>query len=94
MATSTGVTVGSSSTLALAANGARKRAILTNDSDEVIYLNLNGAAAEANKGIRLNASGGSVTIDNSDDNQTGYNNTTAIYAICASGSKNLCVHEE
>jgi hypothetical protein len=77
------VTVGATTTVALAANASRKRAILVNDADETIYLAL-GSAAVMNAGIRLNANGG-VHVE---DLFTG-----AINAISASGSKNLCVTE-
>ncbi len=79
----TGVTVGAVSSLALAANAGRIIARLTNDSEQIIYLRY-GAAAEMNKGDRLNANGGSVTI-------TKY--TGAVNAICADGGANLCVTE-
>jgi len=82
----TGVVVGSSTTLALAANTARKSAVFTNDSNETIYLAL-GSEAAMNQGIRLNANGGSYEI-----NQTNLY-TGIVTAICASGSKNLCVSE-
>lgn len=45
----------------IAANPARKYLLIINDSDQVIYLGL-GAAAVLNKGIRLNASGGSYEM--------------------------------
>jgi len=70
----------------LAENLQRMGCIITNDSDEVIYLAL-GEAAVLNQGIRLNANGGSFTMD--------YNllSLSAINAISTSGSKNLCVVE-
>ena len=55
------VTVGSSSTAALAANAHRKSALFINDSDETIYLSLGGTAA-ANTGVRLNSAGGSFEM--------------------------------
>lgn len=84
--TPTEVSVGSGSTAVLSANTSRLYALFQNDADETIYLYL-GATAVANKGIRLAASGGSYEIT-----------TTNLYtgqvkAICASGSKNLLVHE-
>jgi len=82
-ATNTGVTVGSSSTVALALNHQRLEAIFVNDSDEVIYL-FRGTPAVLNQGIRLNASGGSYI----EDVYLG-----AFTAICASGSKVLTVSE-
>mgnify|MGYP007059453664 CR=1 FL=1 len=82
----TSVTVGSSSTSVLTANPTRKTVILTNDSDESIYVSLSGTAV-MNQGIRLNSSGGAIVVD-LDGIYTG-----AITAICSSGSKNLCVSE-
>jgi hypothetical protein len=75
------VSVGTSSTQVLAANSNRKLLILVNDSDEPIYVSL-GATATLNNGIRLNASGGALALDN------------PIYkgvvnAISANGSKTL-----
>ena len=85
-ATLTSVTVGTSSTAVLtAANAALCEYIyIANDSDEVIYIGL-GAAAQMNKGIRLSASGGVVIFDAQTIPRV------AINAICATGSKNLCV---
>lgn len=48
------------STQIVAANAARAELTIVNDSDTVIYLAL-GVAAEASKGLRLNANGGSWT---------------------------------
>lgn len=84
--TSNSVTVANTSTLVLAANPNRKYVALVNDSNEVIYISL-GVAAVLNKGIRLNAEGGSYEID-SENLYTG-----SIYAICSSGSKVLTVTE-
>jgi hypothetical protein len=75
--------VGAVSTKVLSINTARKYMVFTNDSDEAIYLSL-GAAAVMNKGICLNAAGGSYEMQMSDLQFTG-----EIYAICASGGKNL-----
>lgn len=80
------VTVGSSTTVALAAQAGRVTATFTNDSDEVIYLAL-GVSAVMNRGIRLNANGGSYEINLSNPW------AGAVNAICASGSKNLCVQQ-
>ena len=77
------VTVGATDTAVLSANNDRKAFILTNDSDEEIYLAY-GVAAEMNKGIRLNAKGGVVR----EELYKG-----AVNAICASGSKNLAIVE-
>jgi hypothetical protein len=57
------VSIGTSSTQVLAANSNRKLLILVNDSDEPIYVSL-GATATLNNGIRLNASGGALALDN------------------------------
>lgn len=78
--------VGTSSTLVLAANSSRRFLFLVNDSDENIYVSL-GAAAVANEGILLTAGGGALTLDIASMWQG------AIYAICASGGKNLTVSE-
>ena len=81
-----GVSVGATTTQVLAVNTARTFAALVNDSDEIIYLSLSGTAI-ANKGIRLNVGGGSYEI-----NMTNLY-TGAVFAICASGSKNMTVAE-
>lgn len=82
----TPVSIGSSTTPVLAANGNRVYALFVNDSDEVIYLR-RGADAVLNRGIRLNASGGSYEMSG----RFGNLYTGAINAICASGAKNLLV---
>lgn len=81
------VTVGNTSTLVLsAADSANTEYIsLINDSNETIYIGV-GAAAVSGRGIRLNASGGTVVWEGQSKPKN-----VAIYAICASGSKNLCV---
>lgn len=63
-------------------NPARRYALFVNDSDTVMYLRL-GQEAAVNRGIRLNASGGSYEI-----------NSTNLYPgricfICSAASKNL-----
>lgn len=80
------VTVGSTSTAVLTkANATLCEYIsLVNDSNEPIYIGI-GAAAEMNKGIRLNANGGSWEA------REAFVPKTQINAICASGSKVLCV---
>jgi hypothetical protein len=56
------VTVGTSSTQLAAANGARVELFIQNDhASNTVYLGL-GQAAVANKGIRLNAAGGSIVL--------------------------------
>lgn len=79
-----GVTVGSSSTSVATYSEGRTLVALTNDSDEVIYLAL-GTTAEMNKGIRLNANGGTATLNRDEGCQLSIN------AICSSGSKNLAI---
>ena len=78
------ISVGATSTLVLAADSddEREEVILVNDSNEAIYISV-GTAAIMNKGIRLNACGGSVTWNYPQVP------TEAIYAICTSGTKNL-----
>lgn len=80
------VSVDATTTVVVAENTKRGGLILVNDSDETIYLAL-GAAAVLNKGIRLNAAGGTYEVN--------WTNMTheAVNAICASGGKNLTVHE-
>ena len=75
------VSIGTSSTQVLAANSGRKLLILVNDSDEPIYVSL-GATATLNNGIRLNASGGALALDNPIFKGV-------VNAISANGSKTL-----
>lgn len=75
-------TVGATSTSVLTARN-RISIILSNNSNETIYV-AKGGTAVMNQGIRLNASGGAVVIDDW---------AGAISAICASGSKVLCYCE-
>ena len=75
------VTVGSTSTLVRAAEAGRKLLVLVNDSDVVLFLSL-GSAAVMNQGIRLNANGGNIVLENPIY-------TGNVYAICAAGGKNL-----
>lgn len=71
----------------LSANPARTAAFFTNDSGVAIYLAL-GAAAVANKGIRLNSNGGAFEINKSNLWRG------AVNAIAASGTGNtLCITE-
>lgn len=83
------VSVGTSSGTALAANTARHSALFVNDSSNVIWLNVAGATAVANTGIRLNASGGSYYMSYEEGNL----NTGLITAIAAGASSNLLVTE-
>ena len=48
---------------ALSARTNRRVATITNDSDTIVYINEKNSLATANYGIRLNANGGSYTID-------------------------------
>lgn len=82
------VSVGATTTAALAANTYRTYALLINDSDEVVYIKI-GAAAVLNDGIRINASGGSFEMSQPNGNLC----SGAINAICTSGSKKLLVTE-
>lgn len=81
------VTVGSSSTAVVPATSREKRVhlILTNDSNETIYLAV-AAAAVLNTGIRLDPAD-SLIMDEED------HLNVAVNAICTSGSKNLCIYE-
>ena len=57
----TAVSVGAASTVVAAANPDRAEITIQNDhATQVVYLKL-GGTAEANKGLRLNAAGGSWT---------------------------------
>jgi len=82
------VSVGATTTVALAENANRKYLTLVNDSDEVIYYAF-GAAAVLNSGGRLNAAGGVIEMKITDNVMY----TGAINAICASGSKVLGIIE-
>ena len=79
-------TIGAASGLALAANVQRVNAVFVNDSSETIYL-ARGNAAVLNRGIRLNANGGSYEIDSSNlflgD----------VYAIATGAASNMTVSE-
>mgnify|MGYP003996919515 CR=1 FL=1 len=80
-ANNTSVTVGATSTQLLAANETRAYALITNDSDEVMYLAF-GEDAVMNSAVRINPRGGSCNIGEGGDNYFG-----AVNAICASGGK-------
>lgn len=81
------VTVGNTSTTVLAANALRQYALFINDSDETVYLSLDGTAAALNDGVRLNAAGGSYEMSV----RLGNIAQGAVVGICASGSKKLLV---
>lgn len=83
-ATIDGVTIGTTSTLIAAASSSRKILRITNDSNEDIYI-AEGTQAQLNKGTRLNRSGGIYQTDGD------YPFKGAIYGICLSGGKNVCI---
>lgn len=84
----TAVTVTGTSGAALAANDARRGCLLVNDSDTTMYVKL-GATAVANEGIRINANGGALELNE----RVGPHFRGAINAIVATGSKTLLVTE-
>lgn len=86
--THTEASVGASTTAVLAANANRKYALIINDSTSVVYLKI-GGDAEANKGIRLNASGGSYEMSAALGNLA----TGAINGISDGAGKNVIVTE-
>ena len=80
------VTAGVATAEVADADDNRNELTITNDSDTVIYLAL-GEAAVLNKGIRLNAAGGSWSTTGERVFQG------AVNCICSVASKNLCVVE-
>lgn len=86
--THTAATIGATTGVALAANANRKYALLINDSDTAIYIKFH-AAAVANQGIRINASGGSYEMSA----QQGNLDVRAINAISTAAGKVLLVAE-
>jgi hypothetical protein len=88
--TNTKVSVLATSTTVLAANAAREYVALTNDADETMYVSFNGEdqtnAAVMNEGVALLV-GETVTFESP---VIGFG---PIYAICASGTKNMTVSE-
>lgn len=87
LATNGKTAVGATDTVVLAADANRKWAVLTNDSDEAIYLGM-GEAAVMNEGIRLDPVAATEPAGQYIIN-AGNRFTGAINAICASGAKNL-----
>lgn len=87
---STAATIGTASTYVIHPDVLRlaQELILTNDSDEAIYLNVIGGPAVMNAGIRLNANGGSISWTKRNDD---WFPLEKIYAICTSGSKKLLI---
>ena len=81
------VTVGTGSTVVVTEDGERKYLLLTNDSNETIYLGI-GADAVLNKGTRLNAEGGSFEMIR---DLGGNFSHQKVNAISASGGKNLLI---
>ena len=79
-------TIGTSTGVLLASNASRKGCTFVNDSSGTIYLGF-GASAVVGSGIRLNANGGSFTM-----NPMTYT-TQAINAISTSASCNVTVQE-
>lgn len=73
----------------LAIQQTRQVAVITNDSDTVIYLTF-GRAATASVGVPL-YSHDSYVIE---PNTLGYIWTGSVNAYCASASKNIAIHEE
>ncbi len=86
--THSAVSVGTTTTAVLAANGARLWALIENDSDETIYIKI-GAEAVMNEGIGINASGSSFEMGG----KLGNLNSGAINGICATGGKLVLVTE-
>ena len=84
----TAPTIAALTTAALVANASRTYALFINDADEAMYLGL-GTAAVMNKGIRLNANGGSYEMSAALGNLY----AGAVNAICASGGKLLLCTE-
>jgi hypothetical protein len=82
---SIGPTVTTTSSDVLDSSSGRVYAVFVNDGTVPIYLSLNGVAAVASQGIRLNASGGSYEI-NLQNNYIGQVN-----AITGSGTAVLTV---
>lgn len=82
------VTVGTGTTVALAANTGCQSRLFVNDSDEAIYLSFNTSAA-LNSGIRLNAAGGSFEMSEKFGNLYQGN----VNAISTTGGKKLLVTE-
>ena len=72
----------------LAANAARRYAVVVNDGTSDVYINLGGTAV-ANQGIRVNAGGGSYSISPVWGNLF----TGAINGITAAGTATMLVTE-
>ena len=79
------VTVGNTTTQVRPAFSSGKFLILSNNSNQTMYLSL-GAAAVMNKGIRLNPNGSSFVLGE-------HEFVGQVNGICGSGSKVLCYTE-
>jgi hypothetical protein len=84
-----GVNCGVASIIAVRDNPYRRKIVLVNDSDTVIYVSKFDVAV-INAGIRLNANGGAV-VDEPD--QKGYIYTGPWSAISTAATKRLCIQE-
>lgn len=82
---STGVSVTTASTKLLDASSGRLYAAIVNDGSVPVYISLDGNAAVAGQGIRLNATGGAYEINSL--NQV----VAQVNAITSSGSANVTV---
>jgi hypothetical protein len=80
------VSIGAADAVLLASNLNRKGVVIVNDSANIVYLSF-GATALINKGIRLNANGGSFTM------QSMTFTTAEIRAIASGAGSNICVQE-
>ncbi len=60
---STGISVAGTSVTLLGASSSRQYAVFVNDGSVPLYISLDGNAAVAGHGIRLNANGGSYEIN-------------------------------
>lgn len=85
--THTTASVGTTSVTVLAQNEDRKYANIINDSDTVVYLYVDGTAV-ANKGVRINASGGNFEMYLGKNLSKG-----TVSAITSAAGKNLLVIE-
>jgi len=85
VATSSGMTVTTSSSLVTASSTNRSYYVIVNDGSNTVYLQFNDKDATVGSGIRLNANGGSYEI-NPDNLYRG-----AIRAIASGGSSNITV---
>lgn len=82
------VDVGLISIQVLAANTSRKYCYFANDSGTVIYLSFGGAAG-LNRGVRLDANGGTYVMCYSTNNLF----TGAVYAISTAANQRLLINE-